>query len=186
MLKLIAESCTGIMKHFPAHKLKKKTTTKRARAPMLLRTLARRPRAGESDLLRRPRTIQKCTFSVQTVPTSWWSRRAPSASDLPATHVLTSKTSTERYELPYLDLTLCYTSNLSDFQIMCMCHGQVSSCKYPRLKEVDDVLGGAAAWENVDTTDGELIYKSRTKTGVPLVIMCCHSNTVLRYLWYNF
>ena len=32
---------------------------------------------------------------------------------------------------------------------------QVSSCKYPRLKEVDDVLGGAAAWENVDTTDGE-------------------------------
>ena len=58
---------------------------------------------------------------------------------------------------PILDLTLCYTSNLSDFQIMCMCHGQVSSCKYPRLKEVDDVLGGAAAWENVDTTDGELV-----------------------------
>ena len=33
----------------------------------------------------------------------------------------------------------------------------MSSCKYPRLKEVDDVLGGAAAWENVDTTDGELV-----------------------------
>ena len=25
---------------------------------------------------------------------------------------------------------------------------------YPKLKEVDDVLGGAAAWENVDHTDG--------------------------------
>lgn len=24
---------------------------------------------------------------------------------------------------------------------------------YPQLKEVDDVLGGAAAWENVDSTD---------------------------------
>lgn len=31
---------------------------------------------------------------------------------------------------------------------------QVSSYKFPRLKEVDDVLGGSAAWENVDTTDG--------------------------------
>uniref|UniRef100_A0A8V0Z8M8 DNA-directed RNA polymerase III subunit RPC10 n=4 Tax=Phasianidae TaxID=9005 RepID=A0A8V0Z8M8_CHICK len=29
---------------------------------------------------------------------------------------------------------------------------KVSSRKYPRLKEVDDVLGGAAAWENVDST----------------------------------
>ncbi|NXV95434.1 RPC10 polymerase, partial [Calonectris borealis] len=29
---------------------------------------------------------------------------------------------------------------------------QVTSRKYPRLKEVDDVLGGAAAWENVDST----------------------------------
>ena len=27
--------------------------------------------------------------------------------------------------------------------------------KYPKLKEVDDVLGGAAAWENVDSTEGE-------------------------------
>lgn len=31
---------------------------------------------------------------------------------------------------------------------------QVSSFNFPRLKEVDDVLGGSAAWENVDTTDG--------------------------------
>lgn len=30
--------------------------------------------------------------------------------------------------------------------------GQVTNRKYPKLKEVDDVLGGAAAWENVDST----------------------------------
>uniref|UniRef100_A0A8B9IH97 DNA-directed RNA polymerase III subunit RPC10 n=6 Tax=Aves TaxID=8782 RepID=A0A8B9IH97_ANSCY len=29
---------------------------------------------------------------------------------------------------------------------------KVTSRKYPQLKEVDDVLGGAAAWENVDST----------------------------------
>ena len=28
--------------------------------------------------------------------------------------------------------------------------------QFPKLKEVDDVLGGAAAWENVDTTEGVL------------------------------
>lgn len=31
---------------------------------------------------------------------------------------------------------------------------QVNNRKYPKLKEVDDVLGGAAAWENVDSTPG--------------------------------
>lgn len=30
---------------------------------------------------------------------------------------------------------------------------KVSSKTYPKLKEVDDVLGGAAAWENVDSTE---------------------------------
>ncbi|CAI8029093.1 DNA-directed RNA polymerase III subunit RPC10 [Geodia barretti] len=30
---------------------------------------------------------------------------------------------------------------------------KVSSVQFPRLKEVDDVLGGQAAWENVDTTE---------------------------------
>ncbi|XP_025091407.1 DNA-directed RNA polymerase III subunit RPC10-like [Pomacea canaliculata] len=30
---------------------------------------------------------------------------------------------------------------------------KLSSRRYPRLKEVDDVLGGAAAWENVDSTE---------------------------------
>lgn len=34
---------------------------------------------------------------------------------------------------------------------------QVSTYQFPRLKEVDDVLGGQAAWENVDTTDGGLM-----------------------------
>ena len=44
---------------------------------------------------------------------------------------------------------------------------QISNKKYPQLKEVDDVLGGAAAWENVDSTEGmfwcrlkQLIIKS--------------------------
>uniref|UniRef100_A0A3Q4HQ19 DNA-directed RNA polymerase III subunit RPC10-like n=1 Tax=Neolamprologus brichardi TaxID=32507 RepID=A0A3Q4HQ19_NEOBR len=32
---------------------------------------------------------------------------------------------------------------------------KVNNRKYPKLKEVDDVLGGAAAWENVDSTPGE-------------------------------
>ena len=31
---------------------------------------------------------------------------------------------------------------------------QISEKKYPKLKEVDDVLGGAAAWQNVDSTEG--------------------------------
>ncbi|XP_076249626.1 RNA polymerase III subunit K [Calliopsis andreniformis] len=30
---------------------------------------------------------------------------------------------------------------------------RVSSRTYPKLKEVDDVLGGSAAWENVDSTE---------------------------------
>ena len=32
----------------------------------------------------------------------------------------------------------------------------MSNRKYPKLKEVDDVLGGAAAWENVDSTAGQI------------------------------
>lgn len=32
---------------------------------------------------------------------------------------------------------------------------KVNNRKYPKLKEVDDVLGGAAAWENVDSTAGK-------------------------------
>jgi|UniRef100_A0A8C0ZWV0 DNA-directed RNA polymerase III subunit RPC11 len=29
---------------------------------------------------------------------------------------------------------------------------KVTNRKYPKLKEVDDVLGGAAAWKNIDST----------------------------------
>lgn len=36
---------------------------------------------------------------------------------------------------------------------------QISSKKYPKLKEVDDVLGGKEAWENVDSTEGLLLGK---------------------------
>jgi len=31
---------------------------------------------------------------------------------------------------------------------------QISKRTYPKLKEVDDVLGGAEAWKNVDSTAG--------------------------------
>ncbi|XP_071141391.1 DNA-directed RNA polymerase III subunit RPC10-like [Mytilus edulis] len=30
---------------------------------------------------------------------------------------------------------------------------KIGNRKYPKLKEVDDVLGGSSAWENVDSTD---------------------------------
>ena len=39
------------------------------------------------------------------------------------------------------------------------CYIQISKRKYPKLKEVDDVLGGAAAWENVDSTEGKMLHK---------------------------
>ena len=39
------------------------------------------------------------------------------------------------------------------------CFIQISKRKYPKLKEVDDVLGGAAAWENVDSTEGKMLHK---------------------------
>ncbi|XP_065197994.1 DNA-directed RNA polymerase III subunit RPC10-like [Sycon ciliatum] len=32
---------------------------------------------------------------------------------------------------------------------------KISSRKFPKLKELDDVLGGSAAWENVDATEAE-------------------------------
>ncbi|KAL7294819.1 hypothetical protein TKK_0011748 [Trichogramma kaykai] len=36
---------------------------------------------------------------------------------------------------------------------ICKVTGSIRSNTYPKLKEVDDVLGGSAAWENVDATD---------------------------------
>ena len=50
---------------------------------------------------------------------------------------------------------------------------KVSSVQYPKMKEVDDVLGGQAAWENVDSTEGS-----------PVVALCvyrAHSIT-LQYM----
>ena len=59
------------------------------------------------------------------------------------------RTSLQRYtytgEVDFIKCSCAYT---------CVCVCQVSSVQFPRLKEVDDVLGGQAAWENVDTTEG--------------------------------
>ena len=44
---------------------------------------------------------------------------------------------------------------MSDFDIFLYSNTQLTSRRYPKLKEVDDVLGGAAAWDNVDKTKGE-------------------------------
>lgn len=38
---------------------------------------------------------------------------------------------------------------------------KVSSVQYPKMKEVDDVLGGQAAWENVDSIEGINVNISR-------------------------
>lgn len=48
--------------------------------------------------------------------------------------------------------------------INCWLFWQVNNRKYPKLKEVDDVLGGSAAWENVDSTPGKTVYPSVIKT----------------------
>uniref|UniRef100_A0A182JQ89 DNA-directed RNA polymerase subunit n=1 Tax=Anopheles christyi TaxID=43041 RepID=A0A182JQ89_9DIPT len=36
---------------------------------------------------------------------------------------------------------------------ICKIRRTISSRIYPKLKEVDHVMGGSAAWENVDSTD---------------------------------
>ena len=41
---------------------------------------------------------------------------------------------------------------------------KVSSVQYPKMKEVDDVLGGQSAWENVDSTEGT--YPNRWMTDI--------------------
>ncbi|XP_055837680.1 DNA-directed RNA polymerase III subunit RPC10 [Episyrphus balteatus] len=38
---------------------------------------------------------------------------------------------------------------------ICNINKKISTRTYPHLKEVDHVMGGAAAWENVDSTDAE-------------------------------
>ena len=37
--------------------------------------------------------------------------------------------------------------------MVCFLSQKVSNKTFPKLKEVDDVLGGSAAWENVDWTE---------------------------------
>ena len=49
-------------------------------------------------------------------------------------------------------LDICY--NYGNDLLLKYCLFQISSRFYPTLKELDDVLGGAAAWENVDSTQG--------------------------------
>ncbi|XP_053684705.1 DNA-directed RNA polymerase III subunit RPC10 [Sabethes cyaneus] len=38
---------------------------------------------------------------------------------------------------------------------ICKIKRKISTRIYPKLKEVDHVMGGAAAWENVDSTDAD-------------------------------
>lgn len=58
-------------------------------------------------------------------------------------------------------MTVCYghSINIGFFIFL-----QISNKKYPKLKEVDDVLGGSSAWENVDSTDGRFISNLSTTT----------------------
>ena len=58
---------------------------------------------------------------------------------------------------------------------------KISSRKYPHLKELDDVLGGSAAWENVDATEGRLFTLSssaNTYTHMSLHV-CTHALRLL-------
>ena len=47
--------------------------------------------------------------------------------------------------------------------------------QFPKLKEVDDVLGGQAAWENVDTTEG-LVDFFRKLTVISFIFVLPHRN----------
>ena len=63
---------------------------------------------------------------------------------------------------------------------------QVSSVQFPRLKEVDDVLGGQAAWENVDTTEGIIFTVPSAPRHCGLMpcsnqVLSHNSNTLLDY-----
>uniref|UniRef100_A0A5F8HD42 RNA polymerase III subunit K n=1 Tax=Monodelphis domestica TaxID=13616 RepID=A0A5F8HD42_MONDO len=45
---------------------------------------------------------------------------------------------------------------------------KVTNRKYPKLKEVDDVLGGAAAWENVDSTAALVFVRNAWNSSISL------------------
>lgn len=47
----------------------------------------------------------------------------------------------------------CYRFACNTCPYICNISQKLTSRKYPKLKEVDDVLGGTAAWENVDSTE---------------------------------
>ncbi|PVD32125.1 hypothetical protein C0Q70_07553 [Pomacea canaliculata] len=75
----------------------------------------------------------------------------------------------------------------------------LSSRRYPRLKEVDDVLGGAAAWENVDSTESyDCGVRSELKDSIwtllavytfifagllVVITMICIQVKVIRIIW---
>ncbi len=70
----------------------------------------------------------------------------------PYVHNITRKVSVMLF---ILNQCYCPTGGFSFCEFDCFSPLQVNNRKYPKLKEVDDVLGGAAAWENVDSTAGK-------------------------------
>ena len=50
---------------------------------------------------------------------------------------------------------------------------QLTSRRYPKLKEVDDVLGGAAAWDNVDKTKSELLNSFELLLSAVVLLCVC-------------
>ncbi|KFM61962.1 DNA-directed RNA polymerase III subunit RPC10, partial [Stegodyphus mimosarum] len=51
------------------------------------------------------------------------------------------------------DLRYCFRFACSTCPYTFNVKRRISSRSYPKLKEIDDVLGGAAAWENVESTE---------------------------------
>lgn len=65
---------------------------------------------------------------------------------------------------------------LYDYLKSLACFCQVTNRKYPKLKEVDDVLGGAAAWENVDSTAGGKFSITKPVTQPCLLLLIIFNN----------
>lgn len=58
---------------------------------------------------------------------------------------------------------------------------KVSSVQYPKMKEVDDVLGGQAAWENVDSTEGSPVVGLCVYRAHSIILQCmCTYYSVFR------
>ena len=66
----------------------------------------------------------------------------------------------------------------------------MASRKFPKLKELDDVLGGAAAWENVDATEGVsvlfdkiiLLLRRSNPTTAPFSLKVAETYTVILHI----